>query len=401
VALWLLYIGFSLSSSGHFGGSKRSAILQVIPALDTGGAERTTIDVAAALVREGFQAPVASQGGRLESQLAEAGGELIRMTAASKAPQTIFRNALSLRNLIRVRNIKLVHARSRAPAWSALLAARWTGVPFVATYHGIYNAANPLKRFYNSVMLRGDAVIANSRWTADHIIQEYRIRLARLVIIPRGVDLQYFDAAGVTPQKISDLRKSWNANDDDFVILLPARLTRWKGQSVLIEALVSLKQENNLSNIRAVLAGDAQGRDAYEAELRKRIGASGLADRISIVGHVSDMAAAYAAADVTVSASTDPEAFGRVTAEASAMAKPVIAVDHGGARETVISGVSGFLVPPADVGALAAALKHLSEMVPDDRAKMGRSGRMHIVQNFSRERMCEGTIALYRTLLSP
>ncbi len=375
------------------------AILQIIPALDTGGAERTAIDVAGALVAAGFSALIASEGGRMEDELAAAGGELIRMNAAAKAPHTIIANAYALRALIRSRNVKLIHARSRAPAWSALLAARMAHVPFVTTYHGIYNASNALKRFYNSVMLRSDAVIANSQWTAAHITREYRRQPKRLAVIPRGVDLSRFDPAGISPSRMSYLRKSWGVGEDDFVALLPGRLTRWKGQGVLIEALAQLRVDKNLSNIRAVLAGDAQGRDAYEAELRKNIEDAGLAGTVLIAGHIEDMATAYAASDVVVSASTDPEAFGRVAAEASAMARPVIAADHGGARETVLANVSGLLVGPGDAPALARAVAHIAAMSPEARLVMGRAGRAHIANNYSRDRMCTETIALYRTLL--
>jgi glycosyltransferase involved in cell wall biosynthesis len=378
----------------------RIPILQVIPALDTGGAERTAIDVAATLVQNGFNALVASNGGRLESELARAGGELIRMNVASKAPPTIFSNALALHDLVRARAVRLIHARSRAPAWSALLAARWSRIPFVTTYHGFYNASNPLKRFYNSVMVRGDAVIANSQWTADHIAREYRWRPARLAVIPRGVDLQTFDPAGISPRRVSDLRRAWNVRDDDFVVLLPGRLTRWKGQGVLIDALAVLKNQHGLGNIHAILAGDAQGRDAYESELRKSIADAGLSDQVLIAGHVSDMATAYSAADVVLSTSVEPEAFGRVAAEASAMGKPVIASDHGGARETVVPDVSGFLVAPGDATALAAAIKRIAAMSADERAQMGAAGRAHVVAKFSRERMCADTLSLYRDLLS-
>jgi glycosyltransferase involved in cell wall biosynthesis len=374
--------------------------LQIIPALDAGGAERTTIEITSALTAEGFTALVASEGGRMEPDLAQAGGELIRMRAASKSPGTVISNARRLRDIIRARDVKIIHARSRAPAWSALLAARWTRIPLIATYHGFYNASNPVKRFYNSVMLRGDAVIANSQWTADHIASEYRFKPRQLAVVPRGVDLSLFDPAGISPERITELRGIWGAGENDFVVLLPGRLTRWKGQSVLIDALARLKQQNRLGEIRAILAGDAQGRDAYETELHRAIESAGLKDRIFIAGHINDMATAYAAADVTVSASTDPEAFGRVTAEASAMGKPVIASDHGGARETVLANVSGLLVKPGDPAALADAIANIAAMSPDARAEMGSAGRAHIARNYSKERMCADTIALYRTLLS-
>jgi glycosyltransferase involved in cell wall biosynthesis len=378
----------------------KPVILQVIPALETGGAERTTLDVAAALVREGFTALVASRGGRMEDELAKSGGELIRMEAASKSPRVMLSNALSLRDLIRKRNVSLIHARSRAPAWSALTAASMADIPFVTTYHGIYNAGNPLKRFYNSVMIRADAVIANSQWTADHILREHKRKPKRLVVIPRGVDLEVFDPAAMPPDRTAQMRKEWGVGEDDFVALLPGRLTRWKGQGVLIDAMALLKAQGALGNARAILAGDAQGRDDYEKELREKIETAGLSAHVFIVGHVSDMATAYAASDVVISASTDPEAFGRVAPEASAMAKPVIATDHGGARETVLTNVSGFLVPPGDAEALARALERVIATPPHGRVNMGMAGRAHIIRNYSRERMCNETIELYRALIS-
>ena len=386
-----------VSSSGQL---PKPVILQVIPALETGGAERTTLDVAAALVREGFTALVASRGGRMEDELAKSGGELIRMEAASKSPRVMLSNALSLRDLIRKRNVSLIHARSRAPAWSALTAASMADIPFVTTYHGIYNAGNPLKRFYNSVMIRADAVIANSQWTADHILREHKRKPKRLVVIPRGVDLEVFDPAAMPPDRTAQMRKEWGVGEDDFVALLPGRLTRWKGQGVLIDALALLKAQGALGNARAISAGVAQGRDDYEKELREKIETAGLSAHVFIVGHVSDMATAYAASDVVISASTDPEAFGRVAPEASAMAKPVIATDHGGARETVLTNVSGFLVPPGDAEALARALERVIATPPHGRVNMGMAGRAHIIRNYSRERMCNETIELYRALIS-
>ena len=386
-----------MSSSGQ---SSKPVILQVIPALDTGGAERTTLDVAAALVREGFTALVASRGGRLEDELAKSGAELVRMNAASKSPRIMLSNALGLRDLIRKRNVKLIHARSRAPAWSALTAASMADIPFVTTYHGIYNAGNPLKRFYNSVMVRADAVIANSQWTADHILREHKRKPKRLVVIPRGVDLEVFDPGAISPDRTTRMRKDWGVGEADFVALLPGRLTRWKGQGVLIDAMARLKDQGRLGNARAVFAGDPQGRDDYEKELREKIAAAGLSEHVFIVGHVSDMATAYAASDVVISASTDPEAFGRVAAEASAMAKPVVAADHGGARETVLTNVSGFLVPPGDAVALAQALEKVIATPPHGRVNMGMAGRAHIIRNYSRERMCRETIELYRSLIA-
>ena len=378
-----------------------TAILQIVPALDTGGAERSTVDIAKALTAEGFRALVVSEGGRMEQELIAAGGELIRMPVVSKQPARILSNARALANIIRGKNIALVHARSRAPAWSALIAARRTGIPFVTTYHGIYNARGPLKRWYNSVMARGDAVIANSEWTARHILSTYGFPPKLLTVIPRGVDLGYFAPARVAGSRIAAIREGWRAGDSERIILLPGRLTRWKGHLVLVEALAMLRREGRLPDgVRAVIAGDPQGRQSYAAEIVDMIEKNALEDRVLLAGHVADMAAAYLAADIVVSASTDPEAFGRVPPEAAAMGRPVIATDHGGARETVLPGKSGLLVEPRNPVALAEALANLLARSPRELAAMGSAGRAHIEASYSVERMQRETLKLYRALLA-
>lgn len=375
----------------------KPAILQLIPNLDTGGAERSTIDMAAAIAAAGFTSLVASEGGRMEAELGYKGGKLIRLPMASKSPLTIYANAAKLEELIAKSNVKLIHARSRAPAWSGLIAARRAKIAFITTHHGHYSAKNMFKRWYNSVMVRGDAVIANSSFTAQHIAHEYGRMRARIVTIPRGLDDRMFSPEAVPEGRVASFRESWGAAPGDLVILLPGRLTRWKGQLVLIGALAQLPPET--PSFRAVLAGDAQGREDYVAELRAAIADAGLAQRVHIAGHVHDMAAAYLAADIVVSASTDAEAFGRVAAEAAAMGRPVIATDHGGARETVLDGRSGVLTPPGDAAALAGALTKLIAMGREGRARLGDAGRAHVLSRFTREAMCAATIALYEELV--
>jgi glycosyltransferase involved in cell wall biosynthesis len=382
------------------GSANRPAILQAVPRLDTGGAERAAIEIAGALARAGFVPLVASQGGRMVAQLEAAGGEWIPMPLDSKSPPGLAANARGLRRLIRTRGVKLVHARSRGPAWSALWAARKERAPFVTTFHGAYSAGSAIKRFYNSVMLRGDAVIANSRWTAEHIRSTYSVQPKKLVIIPRGVDCNDFDPARVPHERVNRLRDSWGARESQTVILLPGRITRWKGQLVFVEALAQLAQNGMAQQLRAVLAGDAQGRDVYAAEVKRSIERGRLADVVTMAGHVQDMPAAYLAADIVVSASTEPEAFGRVAAEASAMERAVIATDHGGARETILPGISGILVPPDDAAALATALEQLLRAAPEARSAMGEQGRSHIMRHFSLARMTADTLALYQELLS-
>ena len=373
-------------------------ILQIVPALDTGGAERTTIDIARALREAGWTALVATRGGRLAPELAEAGGELIRMRVDSKNPRRIWSNAAALTRLIRERNISLVHARSRAPAWSALLAARRCRIPFVTTYHGIYQAKGPLKRWYNSVMAKGDVVIANSQWTADHVRETYAPK--RLVTIPRGIDLTYFDPAKVDVSRVAALRSRWHVQAHERLVLLPGRLSRWKGQLVLLGAVARLQKADRLPRgVRVVIGGDAQKRDLYREELKEAVARYELHGVASIEDHIEDMPAAYCAADIVVSASIEPEAFGRVPPEAAAMGKPVIATDHGGARETVLNGESGLLVIPRNVTMMADALADLLARPKDELAAMGARGRAHIVRNFSLERMCAETLAIYRGLL--
>ena len=375
-------------------------VLQVIPGLDAGGAERTTIDIAKALIASGYRALVATEGGRLERDLMLAGGEIIRAKMASKSPHRIIINAVALANIIRSQNVSIVHARSRAPAWSALIAARMTGAAFVTTYHGIYNAKGPLKRWYNSVMARGDAVIANSQWTARHILATYRFPPKNLTIIPRGMDLAYFDPNHVSSERVATMRDWWLAKDRERMILLPGRLTRWKGQLVFVRALARMKREGFLpSGVRAVIAGGLQGHNSYVSEMIALIKESGLEDVVVVSDHVTDMAAAYLAADIVVSASTDPEAFGRVPPEAAAMGRPVIATDHGGARETVRSGETGLLVTPGSATALAEALRDLLARSPADLKAMGAKGRAHIQANFTVERMCADTLDVYRKLI--
>ncbi len=386
--------------SAHGQAPEQPAILQIVPSLDAGGAERSTIDVAGALARAGFVPLVAASGGRMVDELQSVGGRWIALPVHAKSPQTLAANVVRLRNLIRTQNIKLVHARSRAPAWSAFLAARMAGIPFVTTYHGIYKAKSDLKRFYNSIMARGDAVIANSEWTAAHINREYRFRPKRLVVIPRGVDFQLFDPSRVSVERVQALQAKWGVQPGQTVVLLPGRLTRLKGQAVLIEALARLKDAHALGHVRAVLAGDAQGRSAYEAEIHDLIAAHGLDGAVVIGGHVNDMPAAYLAADVVVSASTEPEGFGRTTAEAGAMGRPVIATDHGGSREIVAPEKTGLLVPPGDVAELAEALRRLLTESAELRGAMGAAARAHIAERYTIDRMCADTLALYRDLLT-
>jgi glycosyltransferase involved in cell wall biosynthesis len=370
-------------------------VLQVLPALETGGVERGALEIAAAIQQAGGRALVASAGGRMQAGLARTGAEHFALPLASRDPWRIWRNATALTALIRSQGVDIVHARSRAPAWAAWLAARRAGVRFVTTYHGAYNEGVPGKRWYNSVMARGDLVIAISGFIAELIQTRHGVPPARIRMIPRGVDADIFDPARVNGERVPKLARGWRVEDGKPIILLPGRLTRWKGQVVLIQALARLR---NLDAV-VVLAGDDQGRRGYAAELADLARRLRVEHRLRIVGNVEDMPAALKLSDIVVNASTDPEAFGRVVIEAQAMARPVIATDHGGAVETVIHGVTGWRVRPNDADELAAMLDRALEQTPAARMEMGEQARAMVRARFTTKAMQDATLDVYRELL--
>lgn len=375
-------------------------ILQVIPDLAAGGAERTTVEMSEAITRSGGRALVASEGGRLESNLRAAGGELVRLNVASKNPLIVRKNAKFLESLIADEKIDLIHARSRAPGWSAYEAARQTDTPFVTTYHGAYSGTTGLKRRYNSVMAKGDLVIANSDWTAAHVMATHHTPAEKIVTIPRGVDFEAFDPDKLTPEGVQAVRAAWHIDQADtrLRLVLPGRLTSWKGQSLAIDAFGALDASERAA-LHLILPGDAQGRDRYVRELEDKIIAHELGGTVSIVGHTSDMPSAYALADIVLAPSTRPEAFGRVAAEASAMAKPVIVADHGGQRETVIEGQTGTRAEPGSVNALTACIRTLVSLRPEARAAMGRAGQAYVRENYSKKQLQTATLGVYARLL--
>jgi glycosyltransferase involved in cell wall biosynthesis len=372
-------------------------VLQVIPALNDGGAERTTLEVAEALVRAGGTATVASAGGRLEAELAAMGAALARGPYGSKNPFVIHANTGRLVALARSTGAQIIHARSRAPAWSALWVARRLGLPFVTTYHGFYRAKGPLKRLYNSAMARGDVVIANSGFTADHVRSEHPFAAQRVVVIPRGVDLARFDPAALVPERRDRLAASWGLDPADQRprVLLPGRISRWKGQDILIDALAILRSRGIA--VLGLCVGGADGRDAVLEELQTRAATANV--DVRFVGSCADMPAAYALADLVVCPSTQPEPFGRTAVEAQAMGVPVIGADHGGARETVVHGQTGWLVPPGDAQALATAIAAALDAAPERRAAMATAARSRVMQHFSKESLQKATLGVYERLL--
>ena len=318
------------------------------------------------------------------------------MPLASKNPLTIRQNAAALVDIIRRYRIDIVHARSRAPAWSAWKAAKKTHRRFVTTFHNAYDEKTPLKHWYNSVMARGERVIAISDFVARYAASSHGVGPDRLRTIPRGVDLNVFDPNRVKGDRVADLAAKWRVPDEAAVVMLPGRLTRWKGGLDLIEAIAKLGRPD----LCCLLVG-AEQRRGFRRQLEAAIEKNGLGGQFRIVEDCRDMAAAYVLADVVVSASTDPEGFGRTIVEAQAMGRPVIATDHGGARETVVPGSTGWLVPPGDPAALAAAIGEVLTLDQAERGALGRRSRAHIAAGFTREAMCARTIDIYEELLFP
>lgn len=376
-------------------------ILQVIPHLSAGGAERTTVEIAEALKAAGAKAIVASVGGRLEGELTRAGAQIERIDSlASKNPVTIYGNATVLSKIITKHKVDLIHARSRAPAWSALWASRRMKKPFVTTYHGVYNAKSAPKRLYNSVMARGDAIIANSNYTAAHVVSQYPDAASRIVTIHRGVDIAKFSPDAILPSRKAALAKDWRlpAENPGAVILLPARMTGWKGHREAIAAAALLKVRNP-QPWRMIFAGDEQGRESYLQELAQLITQHGLDDRIAMVGHCDDMPAAFALADIVIAPSNEPEAFGRVAAEAGAMGVPAIGSNIGAQGEIIVDGQTGFVTPPLDPAALAAAIGNLLDRGPGGRKAMGEGAMVRVRKNFTTAALQQATLAVYERLM--
>ena len=378
-------------------------VMQVIPELDIGGAELTTLEMTESLVAAGGRAIIVSQGGRLAEAVALAGGENITLPVASKNPIIMIKNAYALAELARENSVDIIHARSRAPAWSALLAARKSGAAFLTTYHSKVHMSPKAKVFYNSVMTRGTLVIANSEFTASQIQRAHGTPDSQIRVIPRGCDVDALDPKNFNAADRKALRNQYGISENDFLILCPARLTRWKGQHVLLTAAHLSAQKIGVSRkpVTILFAGDAQGRAGYVDELKTL--AADYKLNVKFAGLVRDMPAVYALSDLIVIPSIIAEPFGRTAIEAQAAGKPVIASDAGGFRETVcpVGGdrtATGWLVAPDHADALGAALTDAMSLSPQKRTAMGRAARQYILSKYTRQRMCESTLSVYQEL---
>jgi glycosyltransferase involved in cell wall biosynthesis len=367
-------------------------VLQVLPALGTGGVERTTVEMTQAVALSAGIPLVASAGGPLVAAVERAGGRHFTLPLLTKSPLGIWRNAGRLAALIRAHGVSIVHARSRAPAWSAWIAARRTGAHFVTTYHGAYGEDFPLKRRYNAVMARGEIVIAASRYVASLVQQRHGVPPERIRVIGRGIDPGVFDPDAVVGDRLARLAAAWRVPDGMLTVTLPGRLTSWKGQEILLHAAARLARRD----VCIVLVGAEQGNGRYSRRLAELAGNLGIADRVRMVGNCEDMPA-----DVVVHASVKPEAFGRVVIEAQAMGRPVIAADLGGPVETVAHGETGWRVPPGDSGALAAAIDAALALDAAERAALGQRARAAVLRAYTTRAMQEATLDVYEAVLLP
>ena len=372
-------------------------VMQVLPSLVTGGVERGTVDVTQALTDAGWRAIVVSKGGPMAHEVSRAGGIHIELPIGRKNPLTAYLNVNRLVKLIREHHVDIIHARSRVPAWCALGAVRKTDTKFITTFHGNYNAENSIKKFYNSVMAKGDRVIAISEFISDQVCQRYGADPNNVRVVPRSADIELFSPAAVSPERVIQLSETWRIPDDAAVVMLPGRLTRWKGHMVLLEALARLK---NNKSIRCIMVGGQQGKSGYLRELRKAITRLRLESIVHFTGDCRDMPAAFMLADVVVSASTNAEAFGRVIVEAQAMGRPVIATDHGAAREIITHGENGWLVPPNDADKLADVLGDALKIDSKTRNFIARRSVENVRQNYTKDLLGQRTMKVYREVLS-
>ena len=378
-----------------------ATVLQVVPQLDTGGVEQTVVDISEAIIAAGGRSIIATKGGRLEERLVKKGATVIHMPVHSKNPFVQWQNYKALRQLIHHEKVDIVHVRSRAPAMAAINAAKAEGVRSVATYAGIYNAKSALKRWYNSQMTRADTVIANSDFTRAHILKTYPgLSPEKVIGIPRGIDMKRFDPEAFDVRKIMKMEESWGvlSGDGRIRFLLAGRLTKWKGQALIIEAANLLRHEE-VDNFLIIMVGDDQGRSDYTQALKDSIHKYGLEERIKLVGHCTDMPSAYTACHYALAPSLEPEAFGRTAVEPQAMQRPPLAADHGAPIETILPFETGWLVKPGDARAWADAMKAAITLPEADRFEMGHQGREHVKDQYSLSLMCERTLDVYRALL--
>ena len=378
-------------------------VLQVIPKLGFGGAETGCYDLAHFLAEQECKSFLITSGGELLKFVRRDKVKVIRLPVQSKNPIIMFVNFIIIFFIILFYNIDIVHARSRAPAWSCLWACFFSRKKFVTTFHGTYNFNSRLKLFYNSIMVRSNLIIAGSNFIFNHISENYQKYLnptkQKLMVIFRGVNLEYFNSKNISETKVNVLAATWKIDKNNFIILLPGRLTRWKGQEMFIEALSLLVENSNKDNFHAIILGSDQGRNVYSKKLSLLVERYRLGKKITFVENCREIPVAYKLADLVVSSSIEPEAFGRVAIEAQAMNKPITASDIGGSKETILNGKSGLLYKSKDPKELAKVLNKFMEMDVESLNLMGEQGRKNVEKKFNVDQMCQTTFTEYKKLL--
>ena len=383
--------------------SSELKVLQVIPKLGYGGAETGCYDLAHYLAENNCSSFIVTSGGELLKFIDRKKVKLIKLPVHSKNPLIMFVNFLALIGVILINNITIVHARSRAPAWACFLAAKITGRKFVTTFHGTYNFSSKIKKFYNSVMVRSDLIIAGSNFIFSHIKENYTKYLdakKKLLVIFRGINVDYFDPTTKLDIDEKKLLKEWQIEKDKKIILLPGRLTGWKGQEVFIEAVNLVNIELGYEAFFAVILGSDQGRDLYKKKLIRLTEQHRLVNQVKFIDHCKDMALAYKVSDVVVSASIQPEAFGRVAVEAQSMERPIIASNIGGSNETIIDEKTGFLFESNNAKSLSKKILKILSMDEASLQSIGKDGRKNIIQKFNVEKMCFSTYSEYKRILN-
>jgi glycosyltransferase involved in cell wall biosynthesis len=383
--------------------SSNIKVLQVIPRLGYGGAETGCYDIAHYLSENNCKSFIVTSGGELTKFINKDKVRLIRLPVHSKNPILIFLNSIFLIGIILFFNITIVHARSRAPAWSCFLASKLTRTKFVTTFHGTYNFSGKLKKFYNSIMVRSDLIIAGSNFIFSHIKQNYSEFLKlnkKFLVIFRGINVDYFDPSSKLEEDEKKLLKKWEIDKEKKIILVPGRLSAWKGQEMLIEAVNLTKVELGYEAFHLVILGSDQGRDLYKKKLIRITEQHRLTNQIKFIDHCKDMALAYQVSDIIISPSIEPEAFGRVAVEAQSMEKIIIASNIGGSNETIINEKTGLLFEAGDINSLSKKIIQAITMDETSLKLMGKEGRKNIIKKFNVEKMCFSTYSEYKRLVN-
>jgi len=382
---------------------KKIKVLQVIPKLDYGGAETGCYDLAHFLPEQGCKSFIVTSGGVLLKFIKKEKVKVFRLPVQSKNPILILFNAIIISLIILIYNINIVHARSRAPAWSCLIATKITSRKFVTTFHGTYNFSNRFKKFYNSVMVRSHLIIAGSNFIFSHINENYGDfflnRKRKLLVIFRGINTNYFNPQKISLSKIEKFSKKNSIDRNKFIILLPGRLTFWKGQKIFIEALKLLSEQNNNQPFEGIIIGDDQGRSVYKKQLIALVERYRLKKIIKFIDHCDEMPVAYKIANLVCSCSSEPEAFGRVSVEAQSMGIPIVASDIGGSTETIVKDKTGFLFKSGDSNALTNAIIMVMQKDYNSLKSIGFEGRKNILKKFDVDKMCHTTFTEYKKLI--